>query len=125
MKEVYFMENKKYEYFWETHYPFAMYLKKIFPNEYKRKYSLEGNGIYNLLYIGKNIYEIKYTETKNMATGNAKVATDANKQMIIDTIVNNFNNGTKYSITDGKFITFPIAQFFAKLEIIKKMREPS
>ena len=24
------MENKKYEYFWETHYPFAMYLKKIF-----------------------------------------------------------------------------------------------
>ena len=119
------MENKKYEYFWETQYPFAMFLKRIFSNEYKRKYSLEGNGIYNLLYIGKNIYEIKYTETKNMAAGNAKTATDANKQMIIDTIVNNFNNGTKYSITDGKFITFPIAQFFAKLEIIKKMREPS
>ena len=45
--------------------------------------------------------------------------------MIIDTIVNNFNNEIEYSITDGKFITFPIAQFFAKLEIIKKMREPS
>lgn len=119
------MENKKYEYFWETSYPFAMYLKKLFPNEYKRKYSLDGNGIYNLLYIDNKIYEVKYTETKALLNPNDKVATDANKKMIIDTIVNNFNNGTKYSITDGKFVTFPIAQFFAKLEIIKKMREPS
>ena len=38
------------------------------------------------MYFVNNIYEIKYTETKNMAAGNTKVATDANKQMIIDAL---------------------------------------
>lgn len=119
------MENKKYEYFWETSYPFAMYLKKLFPNEYKRKYSLTGDGIFNLLYIDNKIYEIKYTETRTMMTNNLKEASDKNKKFIIDKIVSNLQADTSYSIANGKFITFPVAQFFAKVEIIKKMREPS
>ena len=49
------------EYFWETEYRFGEFLKELFGDAYRRKYSLEGNGIFNLLYINGKIYEIKYT----------------------------------------------------------------
>ena len=39
------------EYFWETEYKFGEFLKQIFGEQYKRKYSLEGNGIFNLILI--------------------------------------------------------------------------
>ena len=65
MKEKFL--NKKVDYFWEYDYAFGEYfLKELFGDAYKRKYSTEGNGIYNLVYgsDGK-IYDLKLTKTKN------------------------------------------------------------
>ena len=43
------------EYFWEYDYKFGEFLQKIFPNTYKRKYSMTGNGIYNLILVKDKI----------------------------------------------------------------------
>ena len=43
--------NKPVDYFWEYDYKFGEFLKKIFPNTYQRKYSMTGNGIYNLVLV--------------------------------------------------------------------------
>ena len=50
------------EYFWEYDYKFGEFLKKYFPNTYQRKYSMTGNGIYNLITVNDKVYEIKFTE---------------------------------------------------------------
>ena len=71
------------EYFWEYDYKFGEFLKKIFPNTYKRKYSMAGNGIYNLILINDKIYEVKFSETKAMLEDNNKLTTDALKNKII------------------------------------------
>lgn len=114
------------EYFWETSYKFGEFLKSIFgENVYKRKYSLEGNGIYNLLYINNNIYEVKYTQSKSKLQNDNHNFTD-DKEYIINTIVNNLKcNKDKITINGGKFITFEILnKWIAKVEIIKKKSEP-
>lgn len=110
------------EYFWETEYKFGEFLKKIFGADvYKRKYSLEGNGIYDLLYINGKIYECKYKECKSMLDNdNHKFTND--KEFIIKTIVDNLK--CKATINGGKFITFPVHNWIAKVEIIKKLKEP-
>lgn len=112
----------EYEYFWETDYKFGEFLKKIFPNAYKRKYSLTGNGIYNLLYIDNRIYEVKYNESKNgiIPSDNHNITTD--KKSIIDKICENLKCDT--FVSGGKFITFPVNKWIAKVEIIKKLKEP-
>ena len=113
--------EKRYENFWETEYPFAMFLKSIFVN-YQRKYSLDGNGIFHLVTIDNKIYEIKYTKAIKMGS-NDNHAIDNDKKYIIDTIANNLKTD-EVVIFGGKYITFPIGQWVAKVEIIKKKVEP-
>ena len=112
----------KKEYFWEYGYQFGEFLKKIFQDKYKRKYSLEGNGIFNLLYIDNKIYEIKFTETKSLLVNDNKKFTDKNKLFIVEEITKNLKNN--FTINGGKFITFELDGYIAKVEIIKKMAEP-
>ena len=112
------------EYFWESEYKFAEFLKQIFGEKiYKRKYSLEGNGIFNLLYLNNKIYEVKYTQSKNGMITSDNHAIDADKKFIIDTICDNLK--TETNVSGGKFITFAVQNWFAKVEIIKKLKEPS
>ena len=116
------MIEKKYEYFWETEYPFQKMLEKIFPT-YKTKYSLTGNGIFNLVFINDKIYEVKYTRTTSMGE-NDNHSIDMDKKFIIDTIVDNLKTDN-IAVFGGKFITFPVANWIAKVEIIKKLKMPS
>lgn len=109
------------ENFWETEYKFAEFLKKIFNGNFKRKYSLEGNGIYNLLYLNNNIYEIKYTKTTAMVKSDNHKGTE-DKNYIMNTIVDNLK--CEAIKNGGKFITFPVKTWIAKVEIIKKVKEP-
>ena len=112
-------------YFWETEYKFGEFLKEIFGEEvYKRKYSLEGNGIYNLLYINGKIYECKYKSVKSHVIPDNHKFTD-DKEFIVTTIVNNLKcDKSKIVVNGGKFITFPIQEWIAKVEIVKKLKEP-
>jgi len=111
------------EYFWETEYKFGEFLKKIFGEEiYKRKYSLEGNGIYNLLYLNNKIYEVKYNQGKTHVTPDNHKFTD-DKEYIINMIANNLKSDIYY-ISGGKFITFPVGSWIGKVEVIKKLKEP-
>ena len=111
------------EYFWEYEYPFTEFIKKIFPKTYKRKYSLTGNGIYDLVIVNDKIYHIKLSEAKTMLVDNGLLTTDKLKNKIIQNILNNFKEGTKVSVNNGK-ITFELGQFIAKVEIIKKVKMP-
>lgn len=111
-----------FEYFWETEYKFGEFLKRIFGEDvYKRKYSLAGSGIYDLLYINGKIYEVKYKSTTNHIKPDNHKFTD-DKEFIIDTIVKNLKCDS--NVAGGKFITFPVDKWIAKVEIIKKMAEP-
>ena len=101
----------KKEYFWEYGYQFGEFLKKIFQDKYKRKYSLEGNGIYNLLYIDNKIYEIKFTETKKLLENDNKKFTDKNKLFIVEEITKNLKND--FTVNGGKFITFVLDGYIA------------
>ena len=109
------------EYFWETEYRFGEFLKELFGDAYRRKYSLEGNGIFNLLYINGKIYEIKYTSAKsNVKPDNHKFTDD--KEFIINKIVLNLKCDA--NVSGGKFITFPVGSWIGKVEVIKKLKEP-
>lgn len=115
------MENKL-DYFWETRKFFEDMLRKVFPT-FKMKYSLTGDGIFDLVIIDNKIYEIKYTQAKEMGnTDNHKI--DADKKFIIDNIVNNLKTDN-VAVFGGKYITFPIAGWIAKVEIIKKLKMPT
>ena len=114
--------GKKYDYFWETEYPFAILLQSAFA-DYKRKYSLTGNGIYNLVTVNNKLYEIKYTKTTKMGI-NDNHAVDMEKNFIINTIVKNLKTDN-VAIFGGKYITFPVAEWIAKVEIIKKLKMPT
>lgn len=116
--------NKPVDYFWEYEYSFGEhFLKELFKDNYKRKYSLTGNGIYNLLYINNKIYEVKFTKGTSLLVEDNKIISDKTKTNIVNTIVENLKS--KYTINSGKFITFETAKGIAKIEIIKKMKEPS
>lgn len=119
--------EKQVDYFWEFEYPFAeFFLKELFEG-FKRKYSLEGNGIYNLIYIDNKIYEVKFTEAKAMVVDDGKLALrDNTKNEIVKVICSVLNaRNIVYTVNSGKFITFKIQnKYIAKLEIIKKLQEP-
>ena len=51
-----------------------LFEKKELFEGFKRKYSLEGNGIYNLIYIDNKIYEVKFIEAKAMVVDDGKLA---------------------------------------------------
>ena len=115
---------EKLDYFWETEQYFRKFLSNIFKdNNYKTKFSLTGNGIYNLIWVNNKIYELKYTQTTKMGQNDSH-SIDADKKYIIDTIVNNLQHNN-YTIFGGKYITFTVAnKWIAKVEIIKKMKMP-
>lgn len=109
------------QYFWEYQYPFGEFLNKIFPNTYKRKYSMTGNGIYNLVLVQDKIYEIKMSEVKSLLIDNNLLTTDKLKNKIINNICDNLKSN--YTINNGK-ITFKLGNFIAKVEVIKKLKMP-
>lgn len=109
------------EYFWEYDYKFGAFLQKIFPNTYKRKYSMTGNGIYNLVVIQDKVYDVKFSETKETLGNNDILTTDVVKNKIIENICKNLKS--EYSINNGK-ITFKMGKWIAKVEIVKKVRMP-
>ena len=109
------------DYFWEYEYKFGEFLKKIFPNTYKRKFSMTGNGIYNLIIIQDKIYEVKFSQTTKLIEDNGVLTKDKIKNKIIENITNNLKNN--YTINNGK-ITFKLGKFIAKVEIIKKLKMP-
>lgn len=111
------------EYFWEYDYKFSEFLKKYFPNTYQRKYSMTGNGIYNLITVNDKVYEIKFTEAKALLEDNNLLTTDSLKNKIIQNIINNFKEGTILTVNNGK-ITFKLGKFIAKVEVIKKLKIP-
>ena len=76
-------EKTSYTYFWETEYKFGKFLEKCFGDTFKRKYSLEGNGIFNLLYIDNHIYEIKYKQAKTLAATDNKNISDKNILLLV------------------------------------------
>lgn len=110
------------QYFWEYQGKFSSFLQQNFPKTYKRKFSMTGEGIYNLILINDKIYDIKLTETKNMLEDNNKLTTDALKNKIINHILNNLKSD--YTVNNGK-ITFHLGNFIAKIEIVKKMKMPT
>ena len=113
------------EFFWETSYKFGEFLKKTFGEDvYKRKYSLEGNGIYNLLYINNKIYEVKYSQCKSqISNDNHKFSDD--KEFIIKKIAESLNcDKDKITISQGKILTFPVRDWIAKVEVVLKRNEP-
>lgn len=109
------------EYFWEYDYKFGQFLQKVFPNTYKRKYSMSGNGIYNLILVQDKIYEIKLSQTTSMLSDNSTLTTDKLKNKIIQNIVDNMKN--QPNINNGK-LTFKLGTFTAKVEVVKKMKMP-
>lgn len=111
------------EYFWEYDYKFGEFLQKIFPNTYKRKYSMSGNGIYNLILVQDKIYEIKFTQTQSLLTDNNLLTKDTLKNKIIQNIIDNFKEGTVLTVNNGK-VTFKLGKFIAKIEVVKKVKMP-
>lgn len=114
--------HKDIEYFWEYDYKFGTsFLKSLFPNEYYRKYSMTGAGIFNYIRLNGSLYEVKLTKAASMVSNDGKVTSDLNKNKILKVICNNLPDG--YSTNSGKFITFKVPLGIAKLEIIKKQKE--
>lgn len=111
------------EYGWEAVRIFEQQLNKWFPKTYKRKYSLTGNGIFNLILINDKIYEIKVTEARKMLDDNNKLTTDKLKNKIIENIYTHFTDEAKYTMNNGK-ITLQIERYIIKIEVIKKMKMP-
>lgn len=124
------MANKFYEkkeYFWEHEFPFGEdFLRSIFPS-YRRKFSMTGNGIYNLVTLDNKLYNITLKSTKGMLPNDGKSAfRDPTKDKVIAGITTQLNQlGIEYSVNSGKYITFPLFGTIAKIEIVKKTTEPA
>ena len=126
MKEKFF--NKKVDYFWEYEYPFGeFFLKEIFHNQYKRKYSLEGSGIFDLILVDNKIYDISLKQATQMIPSDGKKAfRDDTKNEIIQTICEELaENNIEHSVFGGKFVYFKIGDYIAKMEIVKKAAMPA
>ena len=122
MKEKFL--DKKVDYFWEYDYAFGEYcLKELFGKAYKRKYSMEGNGIYNLIYSSDGkIYDLKLTQAKKMVESDELLSRNSYQCMMADLLVENLPNAT---VSKKKVITFPLGDTIAKIEITRKMKEPA
>ena len=118
---------EKYEYFNDYEYPFGSdFLKSIFNDNYKKKYSMIGDGIFDLIFYNNKIYYAKLSQGKNMLVNDGKKAfRDADKDIIIEKICNKLQeNNIEYTVNGGKFITFKYNDFIFKVEFIKKAVMP-
>lgn len=113
-----------------TEYEWAFdsdFLQNLFQENYKHKYSLTGNGIYNLVIIDNKIYSIDLKKTTAMLTDDGKKAfRDTTKDLIIEKIVNKLKeNNINCTVNSGKFITFKHFDYIFKIEVVKKTSMPN
>ena len=122
-----FFNKKDVDSFRDFEYPFGtVFLKELFEG-YKRKYSMIGDGIYDLILIDNKIYDVRFKETKTMMQNDGKKALrDTTKDYIVETIVQALESrNIPYSVNSGKFITFVLQnKYIAKVEIVKKAAMP-
>lgn len=119
---------EKKEFFWEYEWPFGELLRETFPEGgYRRKFSMTGNGIYNLVTLDKKLYDISLKSTKSLLSDDGKKAfRDETKDKVISLLTDKLSQlGINYSVNSGKYITFKLFGFIAKVEIVKKTVEPS
>ena len=121
------------QYFWELEWPFGEFLRESLPaGSYRRKFSMTGNGIYNLgiynlVTLDGKLYDITIkSATKLLPDDGKKAFRDTTKDKLIDLLKDKLSQlGVNYTVNSGKFITFELFGFVAKLEIVKKTTEPS
>lgn len=125
------MVNKFYEkkeYFWEYEWPFGEFLRESLPEgSYRHKFSMVGNGIYNLVTLDDKLYDISLKSTTKLLPNDGKKAfRDTTKDKLIDLLKDKLSQlGINCTVNSGKFITFELFGFVAKLEIVKKTTEPA
>jgi hypothetical protein len=123
--------NKFYEkkqYFWEYEWPFGEFLRESLPEgSYRHKFSMVGNGIYNLVTLDDKLYDISLKSTTKLLPNDGKKAfRDTTKDKLIDLLKDKLSQlGINCTVNSGKFITFELFGFVAKLEIVKKTTEPA
>lgn len=125
------MARKFYEkkgFFWEYDYPFGEFLRESLPaGSYRRKFSMTGNGIYNLVTLDDKLYNVILKSTTKLLPNDGKKAfRDTTKDKLIDLLKDKLSQlGINCTVNSGKFITFELFDFIAKLEIVKKTTEPA
>ena len=125
------MASKFYEkkqYFWEYEWPFSEFLRESLPEgSYRHKFSMTGNGIYNLVTLDDKLYDITIkSTTKLLPNDDKKAFRDTTKDKLIDLLKDKLSQlGINCTVNSGKFITFKLFGFVAKLEIVKKTTEPT
>jgi hypothetical protein len=103
------------------------FLKPIFGEDrYMRKYSMSGDGIYNLLLIDDKIYDLKLKEVKSMLVDDHKKAyRDTTKDYIVDEIRKALvDRGINMTSNSGKLISFKNNNKIFSVEITKKTSMP-
>lgn len=119
---------EKKEYLWEYEYPFGEFLRESLPTgSYRRKFSMTGNGIYNLVTLDGKLYDVTLkSATKLLPNDGKKAFRDTTKDKLIDLLKDKLNQlGVNCTVNSGKFITFELFGFIVKLEIVKKTAEPA
>lgn len=119
---------EKKEYLWEYEWPFGEFLRESLPTgSYRRKFSMVGNGIYNLVTLDSKLYEVTLkSATKLLPNDGKKAFRDTTKDKLMDLLKDKLSQlGVNYTVNSGKFITFELFGFVAKLEIVKKTTEPA
>ena len=121
--------KKEYDNFDSYEYHFVdKVLKEIFgKRQMIKRYSLAGEGIFNLLYIDNYIYEFRFKEIKSLPVSDGKKAfRDAKKDEVIDAVTETLNKyNLDFAVTGGKFISFKDRKYLIQIEIVKKTKEPS
>ena len=105
----------------------AEFLVSIFgEDKYMRKYSMSGDGIYNLLLIDDKIYDLKLKEVKSMVVDDhQKAYRDATKDYIVDNIKQALaDRGVVATSNSGKLISFKNNNKIFSVEITKKVSMP-
>lgn len=118
---------EKKEYLWEYEWPFGEFLRESLPTgSYRRKFSMTGNGIYNLVTLDSKLYEVTLkSATKLLPNDGKKAFRDTTKDKLINLLKDKLSQlGINCTVNSGKFITFELFGFVAKLEIVKKTTEP-
>lgn len=113
-----------------TEYEWAFdsdFLQNLFQDNYKHKYSLSGNGIYNLVLIDNKIYDIQLKKATTLLADDGKKAfRDATKDLVIEMIVNKLKeNNVNCAVNSGKFISFKHYNYIFKIEVTKKTSMPN
>ena len=112
----------------EDEYDVVEFLKTIFgKRKMIRRYSLGAEGIFNLLYTDKGVYQFKFKDINKLPASDGAIAQRDNlKNKIVETIVEAFKEkNIKCSVTGGKFINIDTNGYMAQIEVIKKISIPS